>query len=215
MLYLCMYRFTLFRYCYVLGFKPKILKPEFFVRGVVALFVGFPHTHRIKDGYARCLLCRLDLSIADRGILTLFDHWRTEGHFAKEQKYRLMTRRPLLNKKCKEVSAKEREKIEAKLATEAPVFMESPLGVDLAERLQMEDDAEQAGGRPVVSELASHRLWLATFVDNFVVRCNFEGVLSAMSSWAQSMRTELDVAVLALDYKKAQVCMLRVIYVVV
>ena len=182
-----------------------MLKPEFFVRGVVALFVGFPHTHRIKDGYARCLLCRLDLSIADRGILSLFDHWRTEGHFAKEQKYRLMTRRPLLNKKCKEVSDKEREKIEARLASEAPVFMESPLGVDLAERLRMEDEAEQSEGRPVLSELASHRLWLATFIDNFVARKTFEGVLSALTSWAQSLRTEVEVAVLSLDYKKAQV----------
>ena len=177
--------------------------------------MGFPHTHRIKDGYARCLLCRLDLSIADRGILSLFDHWRTEGHFSKEQKYRLMTRRPLLNKKCKEVSTKEKEKIESRLATEAPVFMESPLGVDLAERLRMEDEAEQAEGRPVVSELASHRLWLATFVDNFVARVNFEGVLSAMSSWAQSLQTELDVAVLSLDYKKSQVCILLFICIVV
>ena len=95
--------------------------------------------------------------------MTLFDHWRTERHFAKEQKCRLITRRTLLDKKCKEVSAKEREKIEARLASEAPVFTESPLGVDLAERLRMEDDAEQSEGWPVLSELASHRLWLATF----------------------------------------------------
>ena len=83
--------------------------------------------------------------------------------------------------------------------------MESPLGEDLAERLRMEDDAEQAEGRPAVSELASHHLWLATFIDNFVARTNFEGVLSALTSWAQSLPTELDVAVLWLDYKKAQV----------
>ena len=60
--------------------KVKTLKPSFFVSGVVWTFVGFPRNKRVIDGYARCLLCRADLSFAGRGLLSLWDHWKGVEH---------------------------------------------------------------------------------------------------------------------------------------
>ena len=48
--------------------KVKTLKPAYFVSGVVGTLVGFPRHKRVVDRYARCLLCKVDLSIAGRGL---------------------------------------------------------------------------------------------------------------------------------------------------
>ena len=53
--------------------KIKTLKPSYFVSGVVGTFLGFPRHKRVVDGFARCLLCRVDLSIAVRGLSSLWD----------------------------------------------------------------------------------------------------------------------------------------------
>ena len=50
------------------------LKPSYFVSSVVRTFVGFSRNKEVNDGYARCLLCRADLSIAGRGISSLWSH---------------------------------------------------------------------------------------------------------------------------------------------
>ena len=199
--------------CCVFTAKPKQLKPEMFVKGVVGLFVGFPQRHRISDGYARCLLCRVDLSIADRGIHTLFDHWKSANHTKKEQKYRLMTGRPLLNRACRPVSEEERERIASQLAHEPPVYKESPLGVDLAERLAMEADEEAAAERREVTGSQGERLWLAAFVDGLVTRSSFRELLAWMDRWASTLAVELSLNCPALTYSGCQVTILHVSFI--
>ena len=86
--------------CPVLVHRRKIntLKPSYFVSGVVGLFVGFPQHKRVVDGYARCLMCKVDISNASRGLNNLWGHWKGIEHKQLEQKYRIMTQRPLLEK---------------------------------------------------------------------------------------------------------------------
>ena len=50
------------------------LKPSYFISAVVGLFVGFPWHKRVADGYARCLMCKADISIAGRGLGSLREH---------------------------------------------------------------------------------------------------------------------------------------------
>ena len=79
----------------------KTLKPSFFVSGVVGTFVGFPRNKHVVDGFARCRLCRVDLSIAGRGLHNLWDHWKGREHTCLEQRFRIMSNRPLLDKSCR------------------------------------------------------------------------------------------------------------------
>ena len=119
--------------------KIKTLKPSYFVSGVVGTFVGFPRNKRVIDGYARCLLCRADLSIAGRGLSSLWDHWKGVEHTRLEQKYRIMTHRPLLDKSCRLVSAEEDRRIRRARLTEPPVFLESALKLTVEERIAIEE----------------------------------------------------------------------------
>ena len=186
---------------------PKTLKAEFFVKGVVGLFVGFPHKHKIVDGYARCRFCRIDLSIADRGLLQLYDHWRSAAHRKKEQKYPLMTGLPLLNKSCKPMAEKEALNVERELMEEPPVYLESPLGVSLAERIAMEDDQAEAPVSVVLSKESGLRLWMATFLDQLVSKQSIEDILHGLEMWANSLREELSVDLPQLSHVQAQVIM--------
>ena len=87
------------------------------------------------DGYARCLLCMADLSIAGRGLSSLWDHWKGVEHSILEQKYRIMTQRPLLDKSCRAVTAEEDRKIRRERMSEPPVFMETELSLTVEERI--------------------------------------------------------------------------------
>ena len=74
---------------------------------VVGLFVGLPRHKRVRDGLARCLMCKVNLSIAGSEVQNLWCHWKDAEHTRLEQKFRIMTHRPLLDKSCWPVSAKE------------------------------------------------------------------------------------------------------------
>ena len=177
------------------------------MKGVVGLFVGFPHKHKIMDGYARCRFWRIDLSIADRGLLQLYDHWRNAAHRKKEQKYRLMTGLPLLNKSCKPMAEKDVTTVERELMEEPPVYLESPLGVSLAERIAMEDDRAEAPLSIALSNESGLRLWMATFLDQLVSKQSIEGMLHGLEMWANSLREELTVDLPELSHAQAQVIM--------
>ena len=194
----------------VTGFVPKTLKAEYFVKGVVGLFVGFPHKHRIMDGYARCRFCRIDLSIADRGIVQLYDHWRSGGHRAKEQKYRLMTGKPLLNKSCRPMNEKDVAIVERELMDEPPVYLESPLGVSLEERIAMEDVQSESPEQLVIPGDASKRLWLSILIDQLVGKKSIESVVRGLEMWFVSMRQELTVDVPQMSHVQTQVIHLLV-----
>ena len=134
--------------------KVKTLRPSYFVSGVVGTFVGFPRHKRVVDGYARCLLCKVDLSIAGRGLSSLWEHWRGVEHTRLEQKYRIMMQKPLLDKACRPVSAEEDRRIRSERMTEPPVFLET---VD--ERIAMEEAEASAGERPTLCQESVSFLW--------------------------------------------------------
>ena len=99
----------------------KILKPSYFVSGVEGTFVSFQLHKRVVDRFARFLLCRFDLNIAGRGLSSLWDHWKGIGLTRLEQKYRIITQRPLLDKSCRPVNAAEDRRIREERMSEAPV----------------------------------------------------------------------------------------------
>ena len=128
----------------------KTLKPAYFVSGVVGTFVGFPQHKRVFDGYAQCLLCKIDLSIAGRSLSSLWEHWRIVEHNRLEQKYRNMMQMPLLDKACRPVSAEEDRRIRRARMSEPPVFQESELSLTVDERIAIEE--AEAGWREVCIE---------------------------------------------------------------
>ena len=157
--------------------KVKTLKRSYFVSGVVGTFMGFPRHKRVVDGFARCLLCRVDLSIAGRGLSSLWDHWRGVEHTRLEQKYRIMTQRPLLDKSCRAVTAEEDRRIRRKRMSEPPVFMETELSLTVEERIAIEEEEEEEeeeeGQRPLLPGGSSHYLWLCNFVAAFTSSTSF------------------------------------------
>ena len=127
--------------------KINTLKPSYFVSAVVGLFVGFPRHKRVADGYARCLMCKVDISIAGRGLGILWGHWKGAEHTRLEQKFRIMTQRPLLDRSCRPVSADEDRRIRLERMVEPPVYLESELGLSVEERLAIEAAASSSDTR--------------------------------------------------------------------
>ena len=182
--------------------KIKTLKPSYFVSGVVGTFVGFPRNKRVIDGYARCMLCRADLSIAGRGLSSLWDHWKGVEHTRLEQKYRIMTHRPLLDKSCRPVSAEEDRRTRRARLTEPPVFLESALKLTVEERIAIEEAEAEEGARPHLQDESVNYLWLSNFVSSFLTVTSFDGVLDA---WRDCMTNELHFECRTLTYTRCQV----------
>ena len=192
---------------YILERKRKIktLKPSFFVSGVVGSFVGFPRHKRVIDGYARCLLCKVDLCIAGRGLSNLWDHWRGAEHTRLEQKYRIMTHKPLLDKSCRPVTVEEDKRIRLERMTEPPVYLESPLGLTVEERIAIEEAESNAVSRPELGEDSVRYLWLCCFVNAFLRLSSVSGLIQFMESWSAAMDSELRFPLRAMNYAQCQV----------
>ena len=186
--------------------KVKTLKPAYFVSGVVGTFVGFPRHKRVVDGYARCLLCKVDLSIAGRGLSSLWEHWRGVEHTRVEQKFRIMMQMPLLDKACRPVSAEEDRRIRRARMSEPPVFLESELSLSVDERVAIEEAEAVAGGKPVLGEESVSFLWLSQFVSSSCSTTTFRDVMQMVESWRDTMNTELRVECRTLTYTRCQVC---------
>ena len=186
--------------------KVKTLKPSYFVSGVVGTFVGFPRHKRVIDGYARCLLCKVDLSIAGRGLSSLWEHWRGVEHTRLEQKFRIMMQMPLLDKACRPVSAEENRRIRRDRMSEPPVFLESELSLTVDERIAIEEAEAAAGGKPELREESVSFLWLCQFVSSFCSTTTFKDVIRMVESWRDAMNTELLVECRPLTYSRCQVC---------
>ena len=184
----------------------KTLKPAYFVPSVVVTFVGFPRHKRVIDGYARCLLCKVDLSIAGRGLSSLWEHWRGVEHTRLEQKYRIMMQMPLLDKACRPVSAEEDRRIRRARMSKPPVFLESEHSLTVNERIAIEEAEAAAGGKPALSGENVSFLWLCQFVSSFCSTTTFKDVIRMVESWRDAMNTELRVECRTLTYPRCQVC---------
>ena len=134
-----------------------------------------PRNKRVIDGYARCLLCRADLSIAGRGLSSLWDHWKGVEHTRLEQKYRIMTHKPLLDKSCGPVSAEEDRRIRRARLTEPPVFLESALKLTVEERIVIEEAEAEEGARSHLQDEGVNYLWLSNFVSSFLTVTSLMG----------------------------------------
>ena len=166
--------------------------------------MGFPRRKRVIDGYARCLLCRADLSIAGRGLSSLWGHWKGVEHTRLEQKYRIMTQRPLLDKSCRE----EDRRIRRERMSEPPVFMETELSLNVEERIAIEEEEELEGQRPHLPEGSADYLWLCNFIVAFTNSTSFGGVMRLVDAWSACMSTELRFECRVLYYHRCQVCIM-------
>ena len=167
--------------------------------------MGFPRRKRVIDGYARCLLCRADLSIAGRGLSSLWDHWKGVEHTRLEQKYRIMTQRPLLDKSCRAVTAEEDRRIRRERMSEPPVFMESELSLTVEERIAIEEAEEEESQRPQLPEGSADYLWLCNFVVAFTNSTSFGGVMRLVDAWCACTSVELRFECEVLNYPRCQV----------
>ena len=195
-------------FCVLAGRKLaiKTLKPSFFVSGVVGTFVGFPRNKRDVDGYARCRLCRMDLSIAGRGLHNLWDHhWKGREHTRLEHRYRIMSNEPLLDKSCRPVSLEEDRRIRAERLSEPPIVLESEFTLAAEERMAIELEEENAGAKPQLSETSAAYLWGCCFLNNFVELSDFNSVTRFVESWSGRMRSEVEFVERSLSYPKCQV----------
>ena len=186
--------------------KAETLKPASSVSSVVGTFVGFPRHKRVIDGYVRGLLCKIDLSIAGRGLFSLWEHWRGIEHTRLERKYHIMMRMPLLDKACRPVSAEEGRRIRRARMSKPPVFMESEHSLTVDERIVIEEAEAAAGGKPALSEESVSFLWLCQFVSSFCSTTTFKDVIRMVESWRDAMNTELRVERRTLPYPRCQVC---------
>ena len=192
--------------------KVKTLKPSYFVSGVVGTFVGFPRHKRVIDGYAQCLLCRADLSIAGRGLSSLWDYWKGVEHTRLEQKYRLMTQRPLRDKSCRPATAEEDRRIRRAQLTEPPVFLESPLGLTVDERITIEEAEAERGSKPQLPDASVSYLWLANFISSYLNVTSFVGVQGCLESWRASMANELLLECRTINYTQCQVSLFSLFF---
>ena len=184
--------------------KVKTLKPSYFVSGVAGNFVGFPRHKCVIDGHARCLLSKVDLSIAGRGLSSLWVHWRGVEHTRLEQKYRIMMQMPLLDKACRPVSAEGDRRIRRARMSEPPVFLESKLSLTVDKRIAIEEAEAAAGGKPALRE---ESVLVCQFVSSFSFcsTTTFKDVIRIVESWRDAMNTELRVECRTLTYPRCQV----------
>ena len=168
--------------------------------------MGFPRHKRVVDGFARCLLCRVDLSIAGRGLSLLWDHWKGVEHTRLEQKYRIMNQKPLLDKLCRAVSAAEDRRIRRARMSEPPVYLESELSLTVDESVAIEEAEEAEGQRLQLAAGSVNYLWLSTFINSFVNVISFGAVLRLVDSWRDCMAAELRFECRTLNYPQCQVC---------
>ena len=194
-------------WCVFLVRKKRLntLKPSYFVSNVVGLFVGFPRHKRVIDGFARCLMCRVDLSIAGRGLQNLWGHWKGAEHTRLEQKFRIMTQRPLLDKSCRPVSAEEDKRIRLDRMVEPPVYLESPISLSLEERVALEREVEEEGSRPVLPDGSAAYLWLCFFLNCFGAVTGFQSLMRLMDGWTGSLLGEMIFVARSLTVPNCQV----------
>ena len=140
--------------------KPKMLKPYYFTHGFVSCLVGFPRVVSVKDGFARYLLCRIDLTIATRGLTALHDHQRGKGHQSLEIRYRLQKSWRLFTRVCKDASAPERARLVALVEGLPAVSLEPMFALSIDEVMAHEAATETSTEKDVVLQSTADRLWV-------------------------------------------------------
>ena len=136
----------------------KILQPLYFTNGVVSLWMGFIRTKRVKDGFARYLLCRMDLQVAIWGLKSLHKQWKSAEHKLLDIKYRFQHDKPLVNKSCKDASKKECEWQKALVVGMAPMHLDSTFACRVAQMLDAENELEEGGKANLVTQLLAGKL---------------------------------------------------------
>ena len=116
-----------------------ILQPQYITKSVVS----FLPTKRVKGGFARCFLCRMDLQTTSGGFRSLHEQWKSTEQQLREIEYPLQHGKLPLNGNCKKTSRKERERQKAPVVGLTLVHLESTLSV--AQVLDTEDELDWTG----------------------------------------------------------------------
>ena len=158
----------------------KILKPSWFDHAYCGLALGFAKDHQTRDSFVRCLLCKQDVRIANRGITTFFEHCRGMRHHRLDCLVRLRRGLALRRRDDTLMSESESEACAAMLVGETVPIVESCPSVTVLEALQTE-----AAGRSMWGQLSavdddqhieSVRLFVCLVADAIYRDCDFSSV---------------------------------------
>ena len=138
-------------------------------------------------------------------FILIVGHWKGVEHTRLEQKYRIMTQRPLLDKCCRAVTAEEDQRIWRERMSEPPAFVESELSLTVEERIAIEEEEEEESQRPQLSEGSTNYLWLCNFVVAFANSTSFDGVLRLVDGWCACTSAESRFECRTLNYPRCQV----------
>ena len=185
--------------CIVCGFFPvrkrkiNTLKSAYFVSHVVSLFVGFPRHKRVVDGYAPCLLCKVDICIAGRGLGNLWGHWKGAELLRLAQNFRIVTQCPLLEKSYRPVSADEYRRIRLQQMVESLIYLDTRLRLTVAELVAIDEPAAAAAAaaanKPQLYEDSACYLWLTQMVSASAAVTDVRGVLRLVDMCSVAMRS--------------------------
>ena len=171
--------------------KIKTLKPSHFVSSVVGLFVGFTRHKRVIDWYARCLMCKADISIAGRWALgalqNLWEQKKSAELSRLEQMFRIKTQRTLLDKWCRPVSVYEDRRNRLARKTEPPAYLESIQILSGGENCYGGGSGCFFGATCCAAESANY-LWLSQFINCFAVVTDFRSFIQMQDRWTVTMR---------------------------
>ena len=111
-------------------------------------------------------------------------------HTRLEQRFRIMSNRPLLDRSCRPVSLEEDKRIRAERMSEPPVILDSEFKLTVEERIAIEIEEEASGAKPKLTETSSSYLWLCCFINGFTELSDFASVTRFVESWSSSMRVK-------------------------
>ena len=160
-----------------------MLKPHYFTNGVVSLRVGFPRSHRVTDGIARCTLCKMDLAIGRRGLTTLPEHWKSADHQLREIKFHLQLGMPLVIKNCVQASRRDQKRQREKVIGSADVHLGSVYVLSVNDLLDADVELEQASGESeTVTQSRADKLWICQFIGGLVNGIGFHCLMRSVES---------------------------------
>ena len=164
------------------------------------LVCAFPAT-LARDRWLRAMfLCKVDISVAGRGLPNL---WKGAEHTRQERKFRIMTQHTLLDKSCCPLSAEEDWRICLQAMVEPPVYLSSPLGLSVYERMALKEAvAVSAEARPSLSTESATYKWLSQFLSSFAVVTDFRSLMQVIDQWVVCMQNEPQFVERPLTYAK-------------
>ena len=136
-------------------------------------------------------MCRVDLSIAGRGLQKLWGHWNGCGTYPTRAKVPHHDAASIVGQI---VSARFcRGGLRLDRMVEPPVYLESPISLSLEERVALKREVEEEGSRPVLPDGSAAYLWLCFFLNCFGAVTGFQSLMRLMDGCTGSLLGEMEL----------------------